>query len=222
MNWVRPDLANGIILRYAVSVVQQSGDEVVASESVTSTNAITYSIFIGNLQAFTSFTVTVFASTSVGRGEGMTVMTTTDPDSASPPIRLSATVVNSTAVLLAWGFPEVPRGEIVGYIVTVEGAGATEMFNITLNPINSNQNQSYLLDDLQPFTEYLFTVLAFSFGVDPFVIHRGNVATAMAMTSQAGNCGAFCSGILLESNFLGFVLLIFYVAKEIFNLQNAA
>lgn len=128
-----------------------------------------YSLKFDDLLAFTLYAVQVSAETRIGEG-GRTdqFFVTTDPDSASPPSFVEAEVLNSTALVLRWGYPTIPRGNITGYMIShnttmgAEGGGGFVQFNITLAVLNDMRNQSYVFEGLMPFTYYGFQVAAFS------------------------------------------------------------
>ena len=147
-----------------------------------------YTAVFTNLTPFTSFIVSIFAVTRIGPGVEQRREVVTDPDSASPPSSFTAMVLNSTAVALSWGYPEIPRGVIEGYIVTVTGS---EPFNLTLVSPGDNRTQSFTLGNLLPFTTYDFAVLAYSFGSDPFFVHRGEEGKVTRTTSEAGGWGFY-------------------------------
>lgn len=77
-------------------------------------------------------------------------------------------MLNSTAVELSWEYPESPNGEIRGYsILSAEHPDIVQVImNITLSMIDDESNQTAVVDNLTPFTQYSFRVRAFSFG-DP-------------------------------------------------------
>jgi hypothetical protein len=103
--------------------------------------------------------VVVLLSTITGQGGSLT--THPDTDSASPPSFVLAKTFNSTVIQLSWGYREIPRGNITGYIiyhnVTSEG-----QLNTTLPIMNDMRNQTYTFVDLMPFTYYEFSVAAFA------------------------------------------------------------
>ena len=62
----------------------------------------------------------------------------------------------------------MPNGEIQGYsILSAEHPDIVQVImNITLPMVDDNSDQTAVVDDLTPFTQYSFRVRAFSFG-DP-------------------------------------------------------
>ena len=122
---------------------------------------------------------------------GVICVIVTDLASASPPTNFLAVVLKSTAIMLTCGYPSTPRGNITGYIVTLDMTMPPTMnaatYNLTLDPAGNNQPQFLLVDEMLPFTEYYFTVHVYSFGTDPFFIHLGEEAMQMETTRKAGN-----------------------------------
>ena len=87
-------------------------------------------------------------------------------------------MLNSTAVELSWQYPESPNGEIQGYSILSAEPPAIEqvIMNISLAVVNDNSDQTAVVTDLTPFTQYSFRVRAFSFGdpvEQPNFIHIG-------------------------------------------------
>lgn len=124
-----------------------------------------YSLSLYNLSSFTLYGIYVSAETRIGEGDMTEVLfVTTDPDSASPPSFVSAEVLNSTAIQLFWGYPEIPRGNITGYIIyhNVTNAASVDQLNSTLSLMNDMSNQTHIFTNLSPFTFYWFRVGAFA------------------------------------------------------------
>ena len=201
VSWATPTDQNGVILHYNISIIAENNPLLTEpiSERVLETDEGTYSITFVNLASFTSYRVTIFASTRIGPGMVVIRVIDTDPASASPPTNFLAEVLNSTAIMLTWGYPSTPRGNITGYIVTLDTAMLPTMnaatFNLTLDLAGDSQPQSLLVDELLPFTEYYFTVRAYSFGADPFFIHLGEESMQMETTREAGNVCSLAQSI---------------------------
>ena len=120
--------------------------------------------------AFILYRIEVSAETRIGEGPSTDVFETTDPDSASPPSFVSAVTLNSTAIELSWGYPDIPRGNITGYIIYNDVTSDGEL-NLTLLSMNDMRNQSSVFSGLMPFTNYEFRVAAFA--VTEIVTHFG-------------------------------------------------
>ena len=109
--------------------------------------------------AFTIYGIGVSAATRIGEGAGTNMFVTTPPDIASPPSFVSTKTLNSTAIELSCGYPEIPRGSIDGYIIYHNN----RIFSVIILPFMDDiRNQSRIFSGLIPFTYYEFTVAAFS------------------------------------------------------------
>ena len=128
---------------------------------------MSYTVELTNLTEFTNYTIEVSAFTRIGEGNVSTRVVMTNPDVASPPTDLVATPINSTAVELMWGYPMFPRGLISGYVIYIEEALEA---NLTLEVVDDMTNQSFIVDTLQPFTEYTFGVAAYAFHQDAVIV----------------------------------------------------
>ena len=85
---------------------------------------------------------------------------------SSPPQNFTVMVLNSTAVELSWKYPDSPNGEIRGYSILYAEFPSIEevLINITLDTINDASDQTVVVAELVPYTQYSFRVRAFSFG----------------------------------------------------------
>ena len=94
---------------------------------------------------------------------------------SSPPQNFTVEVLNSTAVEISWSYPESPNGEIQGYtMLYAEFPDDMEiLINITLDMIGDTSDQSYVILDLLPFTQYRFRVRAFSLDDENDFTHIG-------------------------------------------------
>ena len=83
---------------------------------------------------------------------------------SSPPQNYTIEGINSTAVEISWSYPDSPNGEIQGYtILYAEYPDDMEiLIDITLDMIDDTSDQSYVIFELLPFTQYSFRVRAFS------------------------------------------------------------
>ena len=188
VTWSTPASTNGNLLRYRVlyASVQEGAQEINITDDLNT--ATMYRETIGNLIPFTTYEVTVSAFTRIGESDVEVRSVNTDPAASSIPTNVSLGVVNSTAVMLTWGYPQMPRGVIQGYIITYRLSGnLAGMQNITLEVDDDNQTRNATIDGLLPHTSYSFMIRAYSFGVDPFVIHDGMIFNAGSITTaQAG------------------------------------
>ncbi len=169
-SWRQPDAPNGIITSYNLYYFQEVNtlfpeELFVSVDSVD--GRLEYNRTLTNLSANTQYRFEVSAFTRVGESErSQPVPVTTDPDSASPPSFVSALTVNSTAIQLTWGYPEVPRGTILGYTILYEVlgecVGPSQEVNYTLQVADDMSNQTLVLGSLEEYTEYSFVVAAYS------------------------------------------------------------
>ena len=116
---------------------------------------------------------------------------------SSSPQNFTLEVLNSTAVELSWQYPESPNGDIRGYSILYAEFPAIEeiLLNITLDIINDPSNQTAVVAELIPFTQYSFRARAFSFGdqnEQPNFIHIG-IATEeiIVRTNEDGKVMSF-------------------------------
>ena len=186
VTWSAPLTPNGIITHYFVNYTSINGN-VTISEEISirmdaMENVLNYELVLTNLTEFTTYRIQVTASTRIGEGEVSEVTVDTDPAMSSPPTSLSAVAINSTSILLSWGYPLFPRGEISGYVIDF---GAEEI-NVTLNVTDDMSNQSLVVGSLLPFTEYTFSVAAYAF-------HEGEVIVGAAsqVSRQTLEAGAY-------------------------------
>lgn len=181
-----PTMPNGIITHYLVnySISDNSTNQNEVSTRVEAVEGqMMYTVELLNLIEFTSYTIEVSAFTRIGEGNVSTRVVVTDPDVASPPTNLVATVISSTAVELTWGYPLFPRGLISGYVISVSG-GLDSEFNLTLEMVDDTSNQSFTVDMLQPFTTYTFSVAAYAFHQGATI--EGAASERMVITLEAG------------------------------------
>ena len=173
ITWSAPANANGILLRYIIDLEEEAGGQLELLETfevIADPQIITYSFSFTNLMAFVLYRIEVSAETRIGEGPSTDVFETTDPDSASPPSFVSAVTPNSTAIELSWGYPDIPRGNITGYIIYHDVISNGEL-NLTLSVMNDMGDQTYVFSGLMPFTNYQFRVAAFA--VTEIVTHFG-------------------------------------------------
>ena len=173
ITWSAPANANGILLRYYVDLEEETGGQLVLLETFevsADPQKMSYSFSITNLAEFMLYRIEVSAATRIGEGARTGVFVATDPDSASPPSFVSTETLNSTALELSWGYPEIPRGNITGYTIyhniTFDGE-----LNVTLPFMDDMRNQSLVFSDSMPFTYYEFRVAAFA--VTETITHFG-------------------------------------------------
>ena len=186
VSWAEPSEPNGIIVQYNLYYTKQGEQERNrAVPAIPKTNS--YMEVLSGLQAFTNYTVSVSAETRIGEGNRTDILTIlTHPSISSPPTSVSTEALNSTTIILMWGYPVNPQGVIRGYLITSNAS--VDVVNVTLATVNNMADQSYTFVDLFPFTTYDFQVAAYSLSVDLTVLD-GNYSSAMIrMTDEDGNC----------------------------------
>ena len=140
--------------------------------------------------AFVLYRIEVSAETRIGEGPSTDVFETTDPDSASPPSFVLAETLSSTVIELSWGYPDIPRGNITGYIIYNDETSGGEL-NLTLPFMNDMRNQTYVFSGLMPFTNYEFRVAGFA--VTEIVTHFGMPSEpVVARTDEDRKIFRFC------------------------------
>ena len=163
-----------------------------------------YTVLVSGLRPFREYTVRVRAHTSVGPGSfANAVMVITDPSAPLEPTNVTASVLNSTAILLSWSYPQQPNGLILGYIIQTNATLSFSLFpdgveiispsevNLTLGQLNDMTSQDLIFANLTPFTVYSFRVQALAVQVadnsSEFAIHEGVFSREeTAVTDQAG------------------------------------
>ena len=168
-----PSRPNGMIVRYEISYVPTSDSSSGNTDIVQSSEE---EVIIGGLEPFTEYNVSVVAVTSAGAGESMETIGRTVSAASSPPTNFVATITASDYVTFMWGYPEVPRGIIQGYIILyypTGSQGSPSEQNITLPMDDDDGAQMSNITGLTPFTSYTFRIRAYSFEENPFRIFQG-------------------------------------------------
>ncbi|XP_078687345.1 usherin-like isoform X3 [Branchiostoma floridae x Branchiostoma belcheri] len=155
MRWQEPQDRNGILLGYYIYflTVGSNGEQrgqVPASED---------SYVITGLKPFTKYFVTISAVTGAGEGErsdGVTVQTLESVPAA--PTDLQATAVDARTIQVYWQQPQQTNGELLGYRLFYQGYDDEDVTALEIPSTDS----SWLLSGLQPATEYLIWVVAFT------------------------------------------------------------
>ena len=200
ITWSPPADANGILLRYNVYLEEEADGQLILNEMFV-VSAIpemsSYSLLVPDLAAFTLYGIQVAAETRVGEGERTAVVfVTTDPDGASPPTFVEVQVLNSTAVELSWGYPEIPRGNITGYIIyhNISFEGGNQV-NLTLPFMNDMSNQSLVFGQLSPFTYYEFRVGAFTVTLEQIHFGTPSEPPVVERTDEDRKTAFLCNNI---------------------------
>ena len=118
-----------------------------------------YSSSLTNLVPNVIYLIEVSAETQMGEGAraGMFLLIDNGINFIPPPSFVSTKPLNSTGIVLSWGYPDERLADISGSIIyhNVTGEG---QFNVGLSLINNTTNQTHVFLDLMPFTYYEFSV----------------------------------------------------------------
>ena len=160
IQWSIPPIPNGIIHRY----------EVVRNGSIIVSTLLMFYIDINNLKSNMVFEYTIKACTSVGcTSSAPSYVTTLDfaLDKMLPPVLI---VLGSSVIMASWTTPLNTSGDIIVYRLFI---------NKGFIPIFEGYAFMFTLENLKPFTKYLFNVAACS--LTSCVISE----TADALTNEA-------------------------------------
>ena len=190
-NWSSPANPNGILLLYNVSLEREGlgqfeNIEIRRIQAVEGVDD--YFTSFDNLSAFTLYRVEVSAETRIGEGPEISDFVNTDPDSASPPTDVTVEVLNSTRIQVSWGYPEIPRGNITGYMIFTNTTENGQV-NITLETLNDMSDQTHVFSGLRPFTYYEFEVAAFA--ETPEQTHFGRPSEPIVIQTAEDSKAAF-------------------------------
>lgn len=146
-RWQPPANPNGVITRFELRRLlgTESAFEVVFNDvdldlETTITGLLPNTLYTFQLLAFN-------AGGSVASATVQALTLQDIPDDISPP---SVDSVGSTFLVVSWSPPAVPNGDIILYNLTLNGQVV----------FSSQQDLSYTISDLQPFTSYLLAVIA--------------------------------------------------------------
>ncbi|XP_074611675.1 receptor-type tyrosine-protein phosphatase delta-like isoform X2 [Acropora palmata] len=157
---VPPSDQNGLILSYTVSYTEASNGS--AQTVPVTVNEPTNSTTLKDLNQYTNYSITIFASTIKGAGiVSAPIFVITDQDTPSAaPVSLQGHNKSSTSIFVTWGQvpPSDQNGLILSYTVSYTEAsnGSAQTVPVTVNePTNSTT-----LKDLNQYTNYSITIFA--------------------------------------------------------------
>ncbi|XP_047741694.1 phosphatidylinositol phosphatase PTPRQ [Hyalella azteca] len=153
VSWEVPKEENGILGDYLITWDDGSGDNQSAEVNTTS-------FLIEGLIPCVLYNITVKAQTGAGYGEESYIDATPDSDVPPEVTDLIDTNVTSTSIALSWSTPDT-ECDITGYNVSYYGKllwGNGSWVNGSCS-VNSSE-ESYVITDLIPYTEYTITVVA--------------------------------------------------------------
>lgn len=157
-SWMMPNISNGIITSYSLSLVAIDGK--MLDVPIVNVYEQSLSAVVTNLAPFTSNTFKLTACTSGGCSDSATVSVMTNeaaPDFQPPP---TVTSVNSSALSLNWMAPPQPNGIITTYEIYIRYApfsGDGEIIQTVDAAINT-----VTVHNLEPFTTYEFSVISYT------------------------------------------------------------
>ena len=157
-NWTVPNITNGIIELYNLSLVAVDGE--LLETPLVNTIKGTLTVVVTSLVPFTTNTFILTACTDGGCSDSKSVSIMTAeaaPDFQPAP---AITSVNSSALSLDWTAPPQPNGVIQSYEIYIRYAPFTGDGDI-VTTVNSTVN-SITVQNLEPFTTYEFSVIAYT------------------------------------------------------------
>ncbi|KAI6660980.1 Phosphatidylinositol phosphatase PTPRQ-like isoform X2 [Oopsacas minuta] len=175
---------NGILTLYTLTYKgierdTTSRDIILYSNQSYFTNSI-----LTDLDEFTYYDIEVSASTAAGSGPSIATSDRTEQEIPSAvPNNVMTTVLNSTAILLAWDAPDMTHwnGILLYYTLTyfgVELDRVVRVVNYTIEGSN-HSNQTYEFSGLQEYTVYEFIVATHT------NVGRGHAETVKNRTEEA-------------------------------------
>ncbi|XP_022798569.1 receptor-type tyrosine-protein phosphatase F-like, partial [Stylophora pistillata] len=172
VSWdpVPSDNRNGIIKGYKVNYqALPSGDIVSKFRNITSEEqSEKQTVILDNLNEFTNYSIRVLAFTVIGNGpeSGAQVVETLQDKPNRSPEAVTATAVSSKNISVSWDpvVAEDRNGIIQGYKVNYQALPSGDMVSKFRNITSEQQNekQTFILDNLNEFTNYSIRVLAFT------------------------------------------------------------
>ena len=151
--WTEPTVAHGTISHY-VLLLSDDG----AYEEVFRGNAFTY--IVTNLRPYTVYSFIIQACTTggCGRSPSSQVRTAQAPPTSQP--APDVTALGDTELLIQWEAPAEPNGVILEYRIFQRGT-PFEGDGEQIATVNET-TQSYVVDELEPFTRYQFRVESYT------------------------------------------------------------
>lgn len=177
-QWQAPNITNGIITEYRLNLI--AIDNTLLQTPLNTFIGLTFGATIGNLQPFSLNRFQLEACTAAGCTASSAVSIRTAEEAPAVQTPPSVVAINSTSLLISWSPPAQPNGIITVYEVyqrdlpftgdgTVIGSFLSSVLSVTVV-------------DLQPFTAYEFSVIAYtSAGGRQSLWTRG-------MTDEQGMC----------------------------------
>jgi receptor-type tyrosine-protein phosphatase Q len=153
LTWNEPLLPYGVLISYNITY-NTSDSNISRFEYATDPREVV----IGGLEEHTRYRFEIFASTRIGRGPAVSLITRTDiSEPHSPPTSISYEVDSSTEVTLSWEPPpfEDRNGPITYYSLIL-----TELVFDLGETYTNVTSLSYTLTDLEEYNNYSFVIAA--------------------------------------------------------------
>jgi hypothetical protein len=153
VSWFSPAKPNGEIVNFTIVIIQNNSSAILMKSMPPSV----FYYIARNLTANTGYNVSIFAATSVGRGESSDAREVYTPrELAEAPQSLLVDPLNSTAVQISWS-PPAMGGIPDQYYVTVVDVGTNKEM-----PQILTTNLSVVVPSLEPYTYYKIEVASHS------------------------------------------------------------
>ena len=197
---------NGIITLYTLTYQGIERDTQLRTVTLPQTNQSLTCHNLDSLDEYTTYNITLSASTSVGAGTVTNVLVTTDEHSkfliscftlssypycfplivpSSAPNNLTTSSINSTSILVSWDAPNMTHwnGILLSYTLYYYGQELdTSLRTVNIQIQGSNHsNQEYTIGELQEYTHYRVVVNSVT------SIGSGSAANSTVRTLQAGS-----------------------------------
>ncbi|XP_064396511.1 phosphatidylinositol phosphatase PTPRQ-like isoform X3 [Halichondria panicea] len=158
VTWEPPSPVRGDIISYSVGYTSSVHTGNMENITVTSVN-------ITGLMEAVLYTITVYAHTDKGRGNGATVVQMTDEHFPDEPTMFLAEVLDSNAIRLTWNEPSDPNGVVLSYhldaSVSTQDSYITETGLEDLDSTLGNGDlREFVLTGLHPYVQYVFRLSA--------------------------------------------------------------
>ncbi|KAF2352237.1 Immunoglobulin I-set [Trinorchestia longiramus] len=182
ITWEPPadDDLNGELLGYKVFYRQSSEPEGLDEIEVVSADTTAHELLY--LDTYVEYVITILCFNPAGDGpKSDPVKARTMPDIPGPVASLNFTDITMNSLRLVWEKPQMPNGQIVGYLVTYETAAVDESFSKQVK--QKVVGEQLPVSGLEEEVTYLFTVRAQTIGYGPKV--SANVTTGPQPGSPA-------------------------------------
>ena len=211
VQWSSPQEPNGVIIIYEVEYTLVTDTNITTRKNFSADQfqLEPFIITLTNLTVFSEYDIRVRAYTSRGAGDFTNIIVIrTDPAPSSPPTSVTTNVTRHS-VLLQWSEPDDPNGVIAGYYILTNASfpsgynNASLSIGLVLNVSSDVLSINFI--GLSPYTQYSFSIAAYSFLFEDdnnmFDIVMGMFSEPLV--SQTLQDGKF-------NNFMGFLIFYYY------------